>query len=142
MVAKAGMWIGRLVSVAALVAWCGWLAWCLSTFVSGPIGVIVLVLQFVAFAAALVVTGGLWVSEGEPGGYSRSSRRSTPMPVLMADALGLDRSFVALAGRSDVGEDDTGEIAWAREASACSGRGLGPRRRRPGSRCARPRGRW
>lgn len=139
MVAKAGMWIGRLVSVAALVAWCGWLAWSLSSFTNGPIGVGVLVLQFVAFAAALVVTGGLWVrgvdaGEGGPGGYSRSTRRSTPMPVMMADALGLDRSFVALADRSDVGEDDTGEIAWARRGlgllgSPWSGRGVEVRMR-------------
>ncbi len=118
MLAKVGTWIGRLLSAGALAAWCGWLAWSLSSFTPGVLGALVLALQFMAFSAALVVTAGLWAIPRRPGGYARTRGRPTPMPVVMADALGLDRSFVALAGEPDVGEDDTGEIAWAR-------RGLG-----------------
>ncbi len=118
MVAKVGVWIGRLVSVAALGCWSGWLAWRVSTPLHGPVGAMVLALELMAFVAGLVVTAGLWCAR--PGGstFQRSANRPIPTPVLMADALGLDRSLVSLADRRDVGEDDTGEIAWAK-------RGLG-----------------
>ncbi len=116
--AKVGIWIGRLASVGALAAWCGWLAWSLRAVTPDAVGVAVLGLQFIAFSAALVVTAGLWVSAGPTPGFARTRSRPTPAPVLMAEALGLDRGLVELNGRPDVGQDDTGEIAWAR-------RGLG-----------------
>lgn len=116
--AKVGIWSGRIVSVAALAAWCGWLAWRVTAPVHGPLGVAVLMLELIAFVAGVVVTIGLSITPGPAGGYGRSRGRATPKPVLMADALGLDRSLVTLTDRSDVGADDTGEIAWAR-------RGLG-----------------
>lgn len=127
MVAKASVWVGRLCSVGALGAWCAWLAWSLTAVSRDAVGLIVVVVQFVAFAAALVVTAGLWVAPAPAERFARSRGRRTPMPVIAADALGLDRSLVTLTDRADVGRDDTGEIAWARRGigvlASSTGRG-------------------
>ncbi|MGI9646123.1 MAG: hypothetical protein ACR2O6_12525, partial [Ilumatobacteraceae bacterium] len=116
--AKAGIWTGRLVSSVALGCWCMWLAWRVSAPIHGAVGALVLALELMAFVAGLVVTAGLWSVPGSRSGFPRSADRPTPTPVLMADALGLDRSLVTLSDQADVGDDDTGEIAWAK-------RGLG-----------------
>ncbi len=125
-----GIWVGRATSIVGLAAWCGWLGWRMTSVPDSPIGGAVLVLELMAYAAALLVTSGLWLSPGPSNEFARSSGRPTPMPVMMADALGLDRSLVTLADRDDVGEDDTGEIAWARRGLGVLGRGA---TRRPGA---------
>lgn len=126
--ARASIWVGRALVVGALGAWLGWLAWSLTSSARDAIGLVVLTVQFVAFAAALVVSAGLWLAPPATTRYARTSGRPTPMPVLVADALGLDRTLVTLAGRPDVAADDTGEVAWARRGVAV----LAARNGRPG----------
>ncbi len=115
--------MGLVFSLAGLAGWLGWLSWRLRTLEMSVIAVGVLVLEFVAISAALVVTAGLFA--GRPGW--RRSRRATDadrqLPMLLAEALdlghitherdlgGTDPTGVLL---SNVGPDDTGEIAWAR----------------------------
>jgi len=88
----------------------------MSSPLNAPIGIVALLLEFVAFAAALVMTAGLWGSssarlaiatvaaEGEQVGNS--------LPERMSAALGSPSSNHA--ARSQTGADDTGEVAWAR----------------------------
>lgn len=119
---KAGVWSGRVVSAGALLAWCGWLAWRVSAPPRDLVGGAVLLLELVAFAAALVVTAGLWTSVVHRSPYVRRAGRPTPVPIVMAEVLGLDRDFLEPVGRSALGADDTGEIAWARRGLAVLGR--------------------
>jgi hypothetical protein len=130
-VTKLVNWVGRLLCAAGLAAWLGWLGWRLSSSPDGPIGVAALVLELVAFAAALAVTAGLWASSptrGSPENPRSGSERAATraLPQLMTDALGA--SSTVLDSRSRVGDDDTGEVAWARQglvflgANGASGR--------------------
>lgn len=121
--------LGAVASVVGLAGWLGWLSWRLATLELTLIAIVVLVLEFVAIAAALVVTAGLFA--GRPGW--RGSRRSTDaerqLPILLAEALDLghisheadadpdrpvDPTDPTGALRPRLGPDDTGEIAWAR----------------------------
>lgn len=116
-------WVGLALSIVGLVGWLGWLSWRLATLEMSVVALVVLVLEFVAISAAIVVTAGLFT--GRPGW--RQGRRTTDadrqLPMLLAEALDLghitherdidptDPTGVLLAS---VGPDDTGEIAWAR----------------------------
>jgi hypothetical protein len=103
-------WTGRMLCVAGLVAWLGWLGWRISSPIHGAIGVVVLGLELVAFVAALVVSAALWRGCSDP----HPCVRPAPLPVVLASALGLDDSLVDVRGEPAVGADDTGEVAWAR----------------------------
>lgn len=107
-------WGGRGASTIGLCAWLVWLAWRLATAAGGPLGFAVLALELIAFAAALVVTAGLWAR------VSWAPRRVAwrPLPPVLAEALGLD-DVGAIGPR---GADDTGEIAWARHGLDLLGR--------------------
>lgn len=118
-----GRWVGLAFSLAGLAGWLGWLSWRLATLEMSLIALVVLALEFVAISAALVVTAGLFA--GRPGW--RRSRRLTDfdrqLPMLLAEALDLGHITQELARDgtdptgvllSNVGPDDTGEIAWAR----------------------------
>lgn len=104
-------WTGRAVTLGALASWLAWLGWRMSEL-DGAVGVIVFAVELVAFSAAAVVTLGLWLAPISPRG--RPARRG-PVPVVMADVLGLaDVAEISDDDRAQVGRDDTGEIAWAR----------------------------
>ncbi len=113
---KLAEWVGRLLCAAGLVAWLGWLGWRVSSPPTQPIGIATLGLELVAFAAALVVTAGLWNS----GSARRLAQlhRSEPndvsnaLPQLVTAALGATSN--ELSTRAQTGADDTGEVAWAR----------------------------
>jgi hypothetical protein len=107
---KVARWAGRLLCVAGLVAWLGWLGWRIGSPIHGVIGVLVLGLELVAVTAAGVVTAGLWIANSGPVRQSQPA----PLPVVMVGALDLDDALVDAAGAGQIGPDDTGEVAWAR----------------------------
>jgi hypothetical protein len=116
-VTRLANWVGRLLCAAGLTAWLGWLGWRVSSPPNGPVGLAALVLELVAFASALVVTAGLWDSssardsaENLRSGCESAATRA--LPELMTDVLGV--SSTVLESRSRLGDDDTGEVAWAR----------------------------
>ncbi len=76
---------------------------------------VVLVLEVLAFAAALLITAALWKPPARPPSSSqrRSARRlDASLPETFAAAIGLDQT--GGVSRSAVTDDDTGEVAWAR----------------------------
>lgn len=113
-------WVGRSSCVAGLLAWLAWLAWRIGGPVTGVVGAAALLLELVAFAAAVVVTVGLGVADAtsRPGrrtdlaAGARSARQSPH--VLTGAALGLDSDVTDRAIERPDGSDDTGEVAWAR----------------------------
>jgi hypothetical protein len=117
-VTTAVRWTGRLLAVAALVAWLVWLGWRVSSPMNGIVGFAVLLLEVGAFAVALVISCALWraPATGATGAQRRESRRAdVALPETMAVALALAADDLR---STTVGADDTGEVAWAR-------RGLG-----------------
>jgi hypothetical protein len=118
-----GRWAGLALSIAGLIGWFGWLSWRLTTLEMSVLAVAVLVLEFVAISAALVVTAGLFAGRARWHRSRRSTDADRQLPMLLAEALDLghiiherdidptDPTGVLLA---NVGPDDTGEIAWAR----------------------------
>ncbi len=126
-----GTWTGGSLCAAALGSWLVWLGWRIGTLDSA-IGAGVLALELTAFAGALVVTIGLLVAPRDRSSFALRPGRPTPLPILMADALRLDRSLTAVSESERVGRDDTGEIAWARRGiDVLGGRNAdadGPRR--------------
>lgn len=125
-VRRLSTWLGRSSCVAGLLAWLGWLAWRIDGPVTDLVGVAALLLELIAFAAAVVVTVGLGVADAttQPdrradlladrltptGGRSAVS----PPHVLAGAALGIDPDHTARAVERPEGSDDTGEVAWAR----------------------------
>jgi len=117
-VTKLASWVGGLLCAAGLAAWLSWLGWRVSSLPNGPVGLAALVLELIAFAAAMVVTAGLWKSSSArdsagdltPGSETTAKRA---LPQLMTTALGA--SSGDLDSRSRAGADDTGEVAWARQ---------------------------
>ncbi len=105
-------WAGALLTVAGLAAWAGWLSWRMARPMMSVVGFSVLLLELVAFAAALVVSAGLAAGGAPRRRDRRRTDRRRPLPLLLADALDLgavvDESLCRPVG------DDTGEIAWAR----------------------------
>ena len=120
---KLGRLTGLAFSVVGLAGWLGWLSWRLTTLELAILPIGVLVLEFVAISAALVVTAGLLAGRPAWRRRRRSTDAARQLPVLLAEALDLghithernldptDPTGVVI---SNVGPDDTGEIAWAR----------------------------
>ena len=120
---KVGHWVGLACSFAGLAAWLGWLSWRLATLETSIVALAVLVLEFVALSAALVVTAGLFAGHARWRRSRRETDADRQLPMLLAEALDLghivhegdvdptDPTGVVVSG---VGPDDTGEIAWAR----------------------------
>jgi hypothetical protein len=104
---------GRLLAVAALVAWLVWLGWRVSSPMNGIVGFVVLLLEVIAFVVAVVISTALWHAPATDAttAQRRASRRSgVALPETLAVALALDADDL----RPTVGADDTGEVAWAR----------------------------
>jgi hypothetical protein len=59
-VAAAVRWSGRLCAVAATLLWLTWLVRRVVTPIHGFVGVVVLVLEVLAFGAALIISAALW----------------------------------------------------------------------------------
>ncbi len=109
-------WTGRLLVVAAMVAWFSWLGWRVSSPMNGIVGFAVLVLEVVAFAVAAAISLALWhaPATSATSAQRRASRcGDVALPETMAVALGVPGGHDV---RSKVGADDTGEVAWARHA--------------------------
>jgi hypothetical protein len=105
---------GRLLAVAALVAWLVWLGWRVSSPMNGIVGFVVLLLEVGAFAVAAVISAALWhaPATSATGAQRRASRRAdVALPETMAVALALATDDLRSA---PAGTDDTGEVAWAR----------------------------
>jgi hypothetical protein len=114
-VAAAVRWSGRLCAVAATLLWLTWLVWRVVTPIHGFVGVIVLVLEVLAFGAALVISAALWRPPlRSPSSSQRRAarRRDASLPETFAAAVGLDQT--GGVRRSAIAADDTGEVAWAR----------------------------
>lgn len=105
---------GAVFSVVGLASWLGWLSWRVADMSMNLIGFVVLVLEFVAFSAALVVTAGLWVGQPKHRRNRRIGDRARPLPILLAEALDMGEIVNETGPSLAVGNDDTGEIAWAR----------------------------
>jgi hypothetical protein len=104
--------MGRLVVVASLGLWVVWLAWRVTSPMTAPLGIAVLVLELVAIAVAVVVSAALWTAA--PGADARTR---TGEPILFAQAFAavVGADAPAPADRVDV-NDDAGEVVWARRA--------------------------
>ena len=116
---RTATWLGRVASCAGLAAWATWIAWQSTRPLHGPVGAAALVLELLAFAAAVLVTAGLW-SPGAPPAFDRRyahGERPT-VPEIMAVLLAVDPALVDVTGEigRPVTPDDTGEVAWARRA--------------------------
>jgi hypothetical protein len=122
----AARWTGRLCSVVALVAWSIWIGWRLS-HLDGAVGVGVVALELVAFAAAAVLAMAPWSAERSAGGSTAVPGRAALLPVRLAAPLGVpsEPASIGVGGR---GSDDTGEVALARQGLSM----LDPRTSRPG----------
>ena len=103
-----------MLAVAAMVAWLIWLGWRVSSPMNGVVGLVVLVLEVVAFAVASVISLALWhaPATSATGAQRRASRRGdVGLPETLSVVLG---AVDAVDVRSSAGTDDTGEVAWAR----------------------------
>lgn len=103
---------GAVITIVGLAAWAGWLSWRVAHPTMSAVGFAVLLLELVAFAAAIVVSAGLAAARPPRRHDRRSTDRRRPLPLLLAEALDLGEVVNEQACRP-VG-DDTGEIAWAR----------------------------
>jgi len=131
-VTRAVRWTGRFLVVAGLALWATWLGWRLTTPMLGVAGVAVFALELLSLAATVVLSAALWsaprrsANPAEPS--TGSGAGAAPLPETMRTVLGL-----STGPRTDrFGPDDTGEVAWARQALGT----VDPRRRgdRPGLR--------
>jgi hypothetical protein len=98
-----------------MLLWLAWLVWRVVTPFHGLVGMIVLVLEVLAFGAALLITAALWNPPmRSPSSSQRRAarRRDASLPETLAAAVGLDQT--GGVRRSAVTDDDTGEVAWAR----------------------------
>jgi hypothetical protein len=98
--------------VASLGLWLVWLGWRVSSPMTGPVGVVVLLLEVVSIAVAVVVSAALWRVPPRVAGPTPSGER-TLFPVAFAEVVGADVPDVP--ARVDE-NDDGGEVAWARGA--------------------------
>lgn len=112
---------GLMLSAAGLLGWAAWLAWRVATLQISVIAMAILVLEIVAFSAALVVTAGLFAVRPAWRGNGRLTDVDRELPMLLAEALDLghivhevDENSPNGIARTVRGPDDTGEIAWAR----------------------------
>lgn len=106
-------WTGRLFVAASLVSWLVWLGWRCASPVAGVVGVVVLLAELTAFAVAMVLSTALWRGPSRrPTAAERAVARGarTPLPSTFAMVLDVD----VPARPVDAGNDDTGEVAWAR----------------------------
>jgi hypothetical protein len=106
--------IGTIVSGAGLIAWFAWLSWRTTSFNGNIVNIAILALELVAFAASLVVCAGLAVSRPLRRRDRRATDRDRQLPVLLAEAFGLGAVIDEKPAVRRIGNDDTGEIAWAR----------------------------
>ena len=118
-VVRLSTWLGRSSCAAGLLAWSGWLAWRIGDPITDPVGAAALLLELIAFAAAVVVTVGLGVADttsrpGRRSDLSVAAHRASSPHVLTSAALGLDPDHAARMIERAQGSDDTGEVAWAR----------------------------
>ena len=98
--------------LAGLLLWLGWLGWRVTSPVEGPVGVSALLLELIAFSAALVVTVGLAAADLRTEPRLRRARARADEPTASsAVTAALD---IEPCERTPVGVDDTGEVAWAR----------------------------
>lgn len=104
--------MGRLVVVASLGLWVVWLAWRVTSPMAGPLGIVVLLLELVAIAVAVVISAALWTAPPRADARTRTGER-----ILFAHAFALVVGADAPdpADRADL-NDDAGEVAWARRA--------------------------
>ena len=118
-------WMGRLFVTASLGLWSVWLAWRVTSPMSGPIGIAALLLELVSITVAVVISAALWAAP------KRAPLRVAPgervlFPRTFAAAVGADAPDVPVPADAN---DDAGEVAWARGAVASlrvSVRGDGP----------------
>ncbi len=112
----AARWTGRLFVVLSLLLWLGWLAWRIASPVLGLLGVVVLLAELAAIVVAAVLSTALWrgptrvVTNAE-----RTAARDAALPSTIAVVLGVDTP-AGVVGASSNGNDDAGEVAWARHA--------------------------
>lgn len=107
-------WTGRLLVVAAMVAWLVWLGWRVTSPMNGVVGFAVLVLEVLAVAVAVVISLALWHAPATSATSAQrhaSRRGDVALPETMAVVF---EALDAVDIRSAVGADDTGEVAWAR----------------------------
>ncbi len=104
-------WMGRLLTVTGLAAWLVWLGWRVQSPVLGVVSIVELLLELVAFLAAVTVATGLWSWQRDE--VAPFDRRSGTIDVTgLADALELH------GAQRRHGADDTGEVACARRGLA------------------------
>jgi hypothetical protein len=106
--------IGTIVSGVGLIAWFVWLTWRTTSFNGSVVNISILALELVAFAASIVVCAGLAVSRPLRRRDRRATDRDRQLPVLLAEALDLGEVIDEKPDVRRIGNDDTGEIAWAR----------------------------
>lgn len=114
----AARWTGRLFVVASLVLWIGWLVWRVASPRLGVLGVVVLLAEAAAILVAAVLSLALWrgpvrvVTSAE---RTASRDMATPLPSTFAAVLDVEAP-ARVVGAPTHGNDDTGEVAWARHA--------------------------
>jgi hypothetical protein len=106
--------IGTVVSGAGHIAWVAWLWWRAASFNTSMANIAIFALELVALGASLVVSAGLAVSRPTRRRDRQTTDRNRRLPVLLAEALGLGANFDEKPDARRIGNDDTGEIAWAR----------------------------
>lgn len=105
-------WSGRLVVVASLGLWVVWLLWRVTSPMTGPVGIVVLMLELVSIAVAVVISAALWSVPSRAAGRTQSPER-TLFTAVFAAVVGVDAPDAPT--RIDE-NDDAGEVAWARQA--------------------------
>lgn len=112
----AARWTGRLFVVASLVLWLGWLIWRVASPVLGLLGVVVLLAELAAILVAAVLSKALWRGPARVvTSVERTAVRDLALPSTFAAILDVDAP-ARVVGAPTHGNDDTGEVAWARHA--------------------------
>lgn len=120
-VATAVRWAGRCLVVASLGLWIGWLAWRVTAPMPSVLGPLVFVLELAAVAVAVVLSAAMW-SAAPVAVTSRQRRASRSpsglLPQTVAVVLGISTPTGRHVGEDRaaprIGDDDTGEVRWAR----------------------------
>jgi hypothetical protein len=125
-VATAARWTGRLLVVASLALWLGWLGWRIASGPVGVVGGVVLLAELAAIVVAAVVSMALWHG---PARAVTSRERAvardprTPLASTFSVVLGVDTPTIEAptihaptAVAPSTHNDDTGEVACARHA--------------------------